>query len=375
MEQKERQNKKTVLVVDDNLLDVKLAADLLELNGYNALKAVDGKEAIEITNKKRPDLILLDIVMPGLDGYETCKRIKSSKETQFIPIVMITSFAGKEDKIKGIEAGADDFISKPFDKDELLARVRSLLRMKILYDELEYSYVKLKELETMKDILTHMIVHDMNNPLMVIAGRLRVLDMDDQGDFTEEQKESLKAALRASKDLIRMILDLLDINKMGEGKLKLNYENFRLDDIIKETVDQMRAIARDQDKDLSLDIIEGMPDISADKELIRRVTANLIDNAIKYAPPKSVVQVRVFHEKDDNNFYVQVKDFGEGIPKEYLNRIFDKFIQVETVEARAGCGLGLTFCRMAVEAHGGKIRAESEPGKGSIFTFTLPRKE
>ncbi|MFH1664748.1 MAG: response regulator, partial [Candidatus Omnitrophota bacterium] len=360
--------------VDDNPLNVKLAADLLELNGYNVLKAVNGKEAIEITNKKKPDLILLDILMPGSDGYEICKIIKSSKETQFIPIVMITALNGKEDKIKGIEAGAEDFISKPFDKDELLARVRSLLRMKMMHDELEYSYGKLKELETMKDLLTHMIVHDMNNPLMVIAGRLRVLAMDTQEEFTEKQKESLKAALRASKDLIRMICDLLDINKMEEGKLKLNYENFRLDDIMKETVDQMRAIARDQDKDLSLDVIEGMPDISADRELIRRVMANLIDNAIKYTPPKSVVQVRVFYEKGDNKFYVQVKDPGEGIPEEYLNRIFDKFIQVETVEARAGRGLGLTFCKMAVEAHGGKIRAESEPGKGSVFTFTLPDK-
>ncbi|MFH0827932.1 MAG: ATP-binding protein, partial [Candidatus Omnitrophota bacterium] len=318
------------------------------------------------------DLILLDVMMPKLDGYEVCRRIKSAKETRFIPVVMLTALSEKEDRIKGIETDADDFISKPFDKEELKARVKSLLRIKSLHDKLEESYEKLKQLESLKDSLTHMIIHDLNNPLVGIMGNLQLLQMEIGKALGDAQRNSLEAALLSSEDMKRMIENLLDINKMEESKIKLRREDFKLDEAAREVVEQMRPLALWENKSILLEDSGQLPEISADKELVKRVIANLINNALKHIPQKGAIRVKVVFKSDERVFYLRVEDNGEGIPKEYLEKVFDKFAQVEDKMAKAGRGLGLTFCKLAVEAHGGKIWVESEPGKGSVFTFTLP---
>ena len=239
----------------------------------------------------------------------------------------------------------------------------------------EDNYKKLRELEDMKDSLTHMIIHDLNNPLATVLGLMYVLKMQFEDKLTEGQKTSLAIAFAAGDGLRRMIGNLLDINEMEEGKIRLRYGYFNLGVIAEEVVGQMQVIARVDEKTVSLEASENIPDVSADKGLITRVIANLVDNAVKYTPVKGSVCVKTLYNRDEKSFYVQVSDTGDGIPKEYLNKIFDKFAQVETKKARTGRGLGLTFCKMTVEAHGGKIWVESEPGKGSIFTFTLPHKE
>ncbi|MFH1189367.1 MAG: ATP-binding protein [Candidatus Omnitrophota bacterium] len=240
---------------------------------------------------------------------------------------------------------------------------------------LEDNYAKLSELEHMKDSLTAMIVHDLNNPLATVLGLMYIFRMQFEDKLTAEQKQSLAIAFAAGDDLKRMIGNLLDINKMEEGKIKLRYEKFDLNAAAGEVVAQMQVIARADEKTLSLDAFKDMPGLSADKGLITRVIANLINNAVKYTPVKGSVRVETAYNSGEKSFYVRVRDTGEGIPKEYLDKIFDKFVQVETKTARKGRGLGLAFCRMTVEAHGGKIWVESEPGKGSVFTFTLPYKD
>ena len=237
----------------------------------------------------------------------------------------------------------------------------------------KYFSKQMEKYEQIKDSLTHMIVHDLNNPLMAISGRLELLKMD-EGSFNEEQKENLKSALLSSQDLRTMISNLLDINKMEEGKIVLRSEKFQIGGLIKEVIGQMSVIAQSEDKSFSLDVSEEIPDISADKELIRRVVANLINNAIKHSPSKVTIFVKAFFNQNDGSVHVRVKDSGEGIPKEYLSKIFEKFFQVENKKAKMGRGLGLTFSKMAVEAHGGKIWVDSELGKGSEFTFTIPTK-
>lgn len=366
------ERKQKILCVDDEPKNLKLAADLLRLWGYEVLTVGDGKAALEVLKAAKPDLILLDIMMPKLDGYEVCRRIKSAKETQFIPVVMLTALSEKEDRIKSIETDADDFISKPFDKEELKARVKSLLRIKSLRDKLEESYEKLKQLESLKDSLTHMIIHDLNNPLTGITGNLQLLQMEIGKTLGDEQRNSLEAALLSGEDMKRMIENLLDINKMEEGKIKLRREDFKLDEAAREVVERMRPLALWENKSIFLEAGGQLPEISADKELVKRVIANLINNALKHIPQKGAIQVRAVFKSDERVFYLRVEDNGEGIPKEYLEKVFDKFAQVEDKMAKAGRGLGLTFCKLAVEAHGGKIWVESEFGKGSVFTFTLP---
>ncbi|MFH1507593.1 MAG: ATP-binding protein [Candidatus Omnitrophota bacterium] len=240
-----------------------------------------------------------------------------------------------------------------------------------LLEETRDSYRKLGQLEKIKDSLTHMIVHDLNNPLTGISGELQLLKMEER-EFNAEQKEGLNSALTATQDLKRMISNLLDINKMEENKLKLNYEKFKLEDLAQEVANQMSVIAQIENKTVSLEAARNMLEMSADKELIRRTIANLVNNAVKYSPSGGNVLIKTFFKEEDNNFQIKVKNSGEGIPEEYLNKIFDKFIQVENEKAKIGHGLGLTFCKMAVEAHGGKIWAESELDKGSTFYFTVP---
>jgi len=239
----------------------------------------------------------------------------------------------------------------------------------------EENYKKLKELEGLKDSLTYMIVHDLNNPLTIIFGLIQITKMQLEDKLTEGQKKNLAIAFAACQELKTMIGNLLDINKMEEGKIKLRYEDFDLSDIAKEVIDQMQVVARGDDKSISLEASENAPKVSADRDLIKRVIANLINNAIKYTPPKGSIYLKILYNKDENNSYVHIRDTGDGIPKEYLDKIFDKFVQVESKKAKSGRGLGLTFCKMTLEAHGGRIWVESEPGKGSLFIFTLPHKK
>ena len=233
------------------------------------------------------------------------------------------------------------------------------------------SYVKLEQLEKIKDSLTHMIVHDLNNPLTAISGELQILKMEER-EFSAEQKKGLNSAFAASEDLKRMISDLLFINKMEENQLKLNCVEFKLEGLVQEVADQLSVMAQMEHKTISLDTAGDMPEMSADIELVRRTIANLVNNAIKHSPSGGNVLIKAFFKEEDNNFYILVRDSGGGIPEEYLNKIFDKFVQVNNEKAKMGHGLGLTFCKMAVEAHGGKIWVESELDKGSTFYFTVP---
>jgi PAS domain S-box-containing protein len=232
---------------------------------------------------------------------------------------------------------------------------------------------ELKKLEETKDSLTHMIIHDLNNPLTALVGEMQLIKLESEDKLSESQKTGLETALAASDDLKRMINNLLDINKMEDGKITLHQENFQLEDLANQVVGQMKIVASNQNKSLLSEVADNMPAISADKEIIRRIIANLINNSLKFTPEDGTIVLKAFHKADENRFFIQVKDTGAGIPADYLDRIFEKFIQVEAKNARTGHGLGLTFCKMMVEVHGGKIWAESEGlNKGTAITFSLP---
>ncbi len=369
---KHEKNKKQILVVDDEYVNIQLAKGLLEPEGYIILEALDGKAGLELAKEKSPDLILLDILMPKLNGYEVCKQLKSCAETQFIPIIMVTALKDKEDRIKGIDVDVDDFLTKPIDRAEIIARVKSLLRIKSLHDELQANYKKLQELEHLKDSLTHMIVHDMNNLLLVISGNLQLLNMHYADLLPGKDKEGLSAALTASDDLGQMVSNLLDVNKMEQGVIKLNYEYFDLKNIAEEVIKQMEFYSSSKNINVSLVVGHDIPAISADKGLVKRIIANLIRNALKFSSDNSKVEVKIFFKHDTYEFCIQIKDSGPGIAEEYLDKVFEKFFQINVKDAKKGYGLGLAFCKLAVEAHNGNIWVTSEKGKGCVFTVTLP---
>jgi two-component system, sensor histidine kinase and response regulator len=348
-----------VLVVDDHPQNVELLEAYLIPEGY------DGIEALERVEEGAPDIVLLDVMMPRMDGYEVCQKMKEDESTRFIPIVMVTALKELEDKIKSIEAGADDFLTKPIVKIELLTRIRSLIRVKRLHDDLEKSYKELKDLEKTKENLTQMIIHDLKNPLTGIKANLEIVGMEELNDT----QECLEAAQRSSDLLYNMIQDLLDISKLEEEKLNLILESVTMPDLADAARSEVEAPANAEDKEIKLDIPEGLPAINMDRQLIYRVISNLLLNAIKHTGRGGVITLRAGIQGDV--IQIDVADTGHGIPQDYLEAIFEKFGQVES-RSRTGTGLGLTFCKMAVEAHGGKIWVESVEGEGSTFSFTLP---
>lgn len=357
----------TILVVDDIPENVELLEAYLVPEKYNVVTAYNGIEALERVQESPPDIVLLDVMMPQMDGFEVCQTLKNDPKTQFVPVVMVTALKERDDKLKGIEAGADDFLTKPIDRVELLTRIRSLIRVKFLHDDLEKSYVALQELQNTKERLTQMIIHDLKNPLTGVKANIEIVGMEDLG----ETRECLDAAQRSCDLLFNMIQDLLDISKMEEGKLVLTRETLDLKEIVSPVVREVSVPAQAEDKEVVVDMPDDLARINLDRDLVYRTLSNLMQNAVKHSGRGGTITVRASNTED--HMRIAVQDTGQGIPDDFKEKIFEKFGQVETRQ-RTGSGLGLTFCKMAVEAHEGRIWVESVEGEGSTFIFELPLK-
>ena len=375
-------SKPTLLIVDDEERNIRLLKAMLMAKNYNLLEAGHGEEALRLVSETPPDMILLDVMMPQMDGFEVCRRLKEDGKTRAIPIIMVTALSEKQHRIKAMEVGADDFISKPVDYTELTIRVNSLLRIKSYQDELSQSLqiiaaknAKMEELERVRDGLAHMIIHDLRNPLTAISAFLQLSIMD-PGGLSEKNKERVERCIHFSQELERMIQNLLDISKMENGKMELNREKIILPDLITETLKRFAPTVEERQISLSFSGNDNLPPILIDRSIVKRVVTNLVDNAIRYTSKGGSIEVATHTTPDQETLCLEVKDSGMGIPPEYQEKIFNKFEQVKLKKAgdRAGSsGLGLTFCKMAIEAHGGKIGVESEGlGKGCTFRIQLP---
>ncbi len=373
---------KNILVVDDESRNVKLMKALLMPMGYRVQTALSGPEAIAITETLRPDLVLLDIMMPDMDGFEVCRRVKENAATRPIPVIMVTALHRMEDRVKAMEAGADDFLSKPVDATELSIRVKSLLRIKAYQDDLETSYSEIAEksaelasLHQMKEQLMHMIVHDLNNPLANITWGLELLST---------AREELPGAFRglidglvcSCRDVNDMVQNILDVYKMEEGKLAPVKKTGSLEGLIREVVSLFDHKAQERGIFITCEADASVPAVPMDAVLIKRVLANLLNNAIRYTPSGGTVSIALVHLPEEGGLCIRVCDSGRGLAEEYHEKIFDKFEQIHLRVASGrsgGHGLGLAFCRMAVEAHEGRIWLESHgDGRGCTFCFTLP---
>ena len=245
-------NTPTILIVDDEKVNIKLIKGMLAKENYNLISAGSGQEALSILASNRPDLILLDVMMPEMDGFETARKIKQNINTKIIPVLMVTALSEKEHRLKALDSGADDFLSKPVEKIELIIRVKSLLRIKKYHDELIDRYNKieemnleLKELEEFKDGLLHMIVHDLKNPLFAISGNIELLLLD-KYTFTDTQNAAVENCLSSCNDLKEMIKQLLDINKLEHKKLELKKEMTDLEPLINDTLDQHLKMSQEK---------------------------------------------------------------------------------------------------------------------------------
>jgi signal transduction histidine kinase len=369
-----------ILVVDDDQRNVRLMESILRSSGYPVLKAYDGEEALRTIETERPDLVLLDVMMPRMSGFEVCELLRSRYETRLLPVIMVTALNALEEKVQALEKGADDFLSKPINKTELLAKLRSVLRVKALHDEVERTRQELEEknrelvrMERFREKVVQMVVHDLKNPLAGITGNLQLLELQQEGIPPERFREILARTQESSRQLMAMILNILDVARLEEHKLVFRIRPVRPAELLEACRREFQGLADREQVELSLSAAPGLPEVEGDSDLLVRVLGNLVSNALKHTPAGGRVSLGAEPEPEGIRFWV--RDDGEGIPPDLLPRVFDRFVVGASDDApqrRYDTGLGLTFCKMAVEAHGGTIQAESQPGKGSTFSFRLP---
>ena len=368
-----------MLVVDDIEANRDVLSRQLQRQGHVVSTAENGKQALEMLRAQTFDLVLLDIMMPEMDGYEVLQRLQADEALRHLPVIMISALSELESVVRCIELGAVDYLTKPFNPTLLKARIGACLERKRAHDrethlfqQLQGNYRRLQELEKLRDDLTHMIIHDLRTPLNAMFLGMQALEA--MGEFNEAQHKMLGMAMGSGKTLVGIINDLLDISKMESGSLQLERRELMAADLVEAAVKQVAALANARNLTLATELEAGLPHLMADEAKLLRTLVNLLSNALKFTPPGGTVTVSVRQSNEEPSLRFCVTDTGEGIPSEAFGRIFEKFGQVESRQGgrSMSTGLGLAFCKLAVEAHGGHIGVESAPGEGSTFCFTIP---
>lgn len=406
-----------VLAVDDTPENLELLSAYLMEAGYHVLTATNGQEALAAVATQAPDLILLDVMMPVLDGYEVCRRLKSNEETAFIPIVMLTALQDFEHRLRGIGLGADDFLTKPFNHLELLTRVRSLLRVKGLHDQvaaynrlleemvaertqaLEKALADLKEMDRLKSEFLANISHELRTPLTPIKGYLPCLLRGDFGALAPNQRHILGQISESVERLHRLIEDLLTFMQWEAGGMSLKLGVTRVENVVETAMKRVAAAAKEKGVELATGFDADLPCIRADATALGRALEHLLENAVKFTPDGGRVTVRaraVVGQLGDQAtgqlgnqgqspvaqypscpvaeaIEIAVSDTGVGIPTEAIPKIFDRFYQVDSSATRqhGGTGLGLAIVKHILDAHEAPIAVESLPGQGTSFSIRL----
>lgn len=374
----------TILVVDDNLQNREVAEGHLVGAGYTAIQAESGEQALVLLEAQRPDLVLLDVLMPGIDGFETCRQIRMLPEVGKTPVLFLTALGDLGTHKAALDSGADDFLTKPINRTELLIRVRSLLRIKALSDELNRNYEVIRTqrdallaANRQKEELTALIVHDLKNPLSSILSNAKyVLGRKELG---VDERDSLGDILRASQSMVRLVMNLLDVSRSEDGALVPHVTEFELPTLLAEVGKEMGRRIDDKEQRLDLSIAPQVGLLRADRDLVRRIVENLIDNAYKYSPRQATITIDVLATTMPDGVEpaveIRVLDEGDGIPIPYRELIFEKYGRIEATGKHApgsSHGLGLVFCRRAVDVHGGAIWVDDARPGGGCFCVRLP---
>ena len=361
-------NKKPqILIVDDEPYARQTIEMLLLKESYELLFAEDAHEALAQLDDEIPDVILSDVMMPNMDGFELCRRIKRNPKWNHVPIILVTALDSKQDLARGLEAGADDFLHKPINGLELRARVRSMLRIKLRHDELQAAL-------QMRQDLANMIVHDIRSPLSTILIYCDLLESELEGHV-----QTLHTIRSEANRLSSFLTDMLMMAKMEHGRLMLTQSAVDVNQLATAVRDSYEPMARLKEINLKLDLPEEGNRLSLDANLWRRVLDNLVSNAVKFSPMGGNVTLKVRYENNGTgsngatpHLNLQVIDEGPGIAKEHRETIFDKYQIVASGRRDVKqVGLGLAFCKMVVEAHSGRISVSANKPRGSIFTVEV----
>ena len=376
----------TVLVVDDEPLNRALLRQRLEPEGHRVLEAADGAAALRsLAEHGEVDLVLLDVRMPGLDGLEVCRRIRARGAEGFLPVLLLTALGGQEDRHEGLQAGADDFLTKPVDGRELSLRVGALLRLRqqdrtiraqvahareqeaVIRQQLE----ELRHLSALKDDLFALVVHDLRNPLTGLAGYLDLLREDLQRGRGERAAGLAQRAHEATSRLRSLLEELLEVQRLERGELTLQRRRVAVGELAEEAARSLEGAAAA--RELSLRVVtDGRLEATLDPGLVRRALENLLGNAVRFSPLGSVVTLSA--RAEGVWLTLRVEDQGPGVAASLKGSLFRKFGAVDAGVVRRGFGLGLHLVRLVAETHGGRAFVEDAPGgQGAVFGLTLLR--
>jgi signal transduction histidine kinase len=348
-----------ILIVDDERHNRTLLEVMLEPEGFVLSLATSGEEALVMVAKDPPDLVIMDVLMPGMTGYDVVGTLKGNVTTKHIPIIMVTALDDRDARIVGLSAGAEDFLTRPLDRAELCMRVRNLLRLKTASDGALAG----------RDNSMGMVSHDLRNLLHGIV--LQTTMLADDASASTDNKEmvvGLKRILGFAGRMHRLVEDLVDVVSIDAGKLALEPARHVAATLLSEIVDASRLAAAEKGISIRSDTVDPSLMATFDRERILQVMNNLVTNAIKFTPRGGAIMLRC--EGTDDGLVLSVSDTGVGIPGKLLDTVFERFVQV--THDHRGLGLGLYISQCIVQSHAGRMWVESTVGKGSTFYFTIP---
>jgi two-component system, sensor histidine kinase and response regulator len=360
-----------ILIVDDNPNNLQVLGKALLDNNYGVEFATNGEQALNWLSERKFDLVLLDINMPGMDGYEVCKRIRSDSSLSFMPIIFLSADNEREAILKGFELGGQDYVTKPFDNRELLVRIKTHLALKDSLERLEEEKEKARAADNLKSAFLATMSHELRTPLNSIIGFSGILLKEKPGPLNTEQKKQLGMVQDSARHLLSLINDVLDISKIEAGQLTMNYQICSLSEIVNIVADTCRPMAEKKNILLEVDLDFTRDEIISDPLRVSQILLNLVNNAVKFTDKgKVIITGKCLEEFAE----LKIIDTGIGIEKSNIELLFRPFMQISTGIARKyeGTGLGLSICKKLLDMLNGKIEVESSPGKGSIFTVKLP---
>lgn len=374
----------SILVIEDNPATLSLLFALFDEAGFEVLVSQEGESAMNTAKAAQPDIILLDVLLAGIDGFETCRRLKDCPETREIPIIFMTALTKTVDKVKGFELGAVDYITKPIELEEVLMRVKTHLTLQRLQQDLQTRNKELhaalereQELNKLKSRFISMASHEFRTPLATIrsSGNLirRYLKLfRTHDDLEREVDEELQVIEQAVKQITTTLDEVLTISKTEAGKITFTPISFDLRELYQNIIARFRAIAADTH---IFQFYNGTKQVQivADPKLLDQILSNLLSNAIKYSPTGSTITCRL--SENEHEAILSVEDEGIGISEEDQAHLFEAFHRGTNVRHIQGTGLGLSIVKQFIDMHGGTISVESHQEVGTTFTLTFPHRQ
>ncbi len=368
----ENSDSQLILVADDSPLNLTLLRRALQKEGYRILEAKDGIQVLELVEEETPDLFLLDVIMPRMDGFETCRRIKDDPRFKLVPVIFLTAKTGKRDKLLGLELGASDYVGKPFDISELIARVRTQLRMKSLYEEnLSYQQALLEsQRATSIKTLTKGIAHNFNNLLTGVTGYLELaISQLDKGDPVLRGLLKARSAAHQMQEVTKLLHEYIrpDFNTSGQ-------ELISLQTVLQQVISLVGASEKSVAEAVSLHLPEESLIVHGDPYRLEQALVNLLQNSFEAIGEGGKIQIQVRRGVVRGRGYIliEIRDNGRGIPKELLPIVKEPFV---TTKKTVGVGLGLTVAERIVKEHDGILEITSQVNKGTKVSLYLPERE